>query len=105
MSLDGWNGKVVAEIKCPTTRNGWMRMCEEVPLYYKAQLQYQLAVAEVDQVYFWAWFEGKGNLLVVERDEPYIQEMVRRADQFWTCVELETYPPESFFIKETERGI
>jgi putative phage-type endonuclease len=101
VSLDGWNGSMPAEIKCPTTERKWMEMCAAVPLYYRAQLQYQIAVSEADRAYFWAWFEGKGNLIVVERDDDYIVEMLKRADQMWACIELETYPD---FFKENEDG-
>lgn len=100
-SLDGWNGKIPAEIKCPTTEAKWIEMSAAVPRYYYGQIQHQIAVSEADKAYFWAYFEGKGNLLIVERDDIYIAELGRRVTQFWHCVELDTYPPESFFARNS----
>lgn len=96
-SLDGWNGSIPAEIKCPTTFEKWMEMSAAVPQYYYGQIQHQMLVSEAPRAYFWAWYEGKGNLLIVERDEPYILELSQRIGQFWHCVQLDIYPPEGFF--------
>ncbi len=103
-SLDGWNGKIPAEIKVPSTEAKWLEMSVAVPRYYYGQLQHQIAITEAARAYFWAYFEGRGNLLIVERDDPYIVEMGRRVTQFWHCIELDTYPPESFF-REGYRGV
>lgn len=110
-SLDGWNGTVPAEIKCPTTIEKWMEMSAAVPIYYRAQIQHQLAVSAARVCYFWVYVpateqlgEARGNLIVVERDEAYITELIRREQQFQRCLELDTYPPTSFF-EERIRGL
>lgn len=44
------------------------------------------------------------NLRIYKRKDGRSARICRKC-QGWTCVELEIYPPESFFIKETERGV
>lgn len=105
VSLDGWTGSLAAEIKSPVSEAKWMEMSTAVPDYYRAQLQFQLMVTETPRLYFWPFYEGRGNLLVIERDDPYIVELRRRAIQFWRAVEMDTYPPEKFFRERFAHGV
>jgi predicted phage-related endonuclease len=93
-SFDGMTPdyKHAVEIKCG---KGSHKLAQkgEIPVYYQAQLQHQMYVANLDIIDYFS-FDGKNGILIkVERDNEFIQEMLDKEIEFWHCVTNLT-PPE-----------
>lgn len=107
-SLDGYNFshhegleiKVASMDVLKETRSG------NVPQKYKAQVQWQIYVADLKKNNFYVVHvkdnpeTGKEEIVdsalcVVYRDDEYIQKLINAAEAFWTFVESNTPPPLS----------
>lgn len=104
-SLDGYNKDlgIVLEIKCPGREDHLRAKDGKVPKKYIAQLQHQMEVAGVDNLIYFSYteiadFESKDGkkidyaIVVVDRDQDYIDEMLACYEKFWECVENVTEP-------------
>jgi len=89
-SLDGItkNGKHIVEIKCPGLPK-WQSAKKGIVVdYYYPQMQQQMAVSEAESCHYWVYRKTEGGILInVPRNQPYIDELERRAKIFWDCVE------------------
>jgi putative phage-type endonuclease len=86
-SLDGMtmDKKIAVEIKCPGKIGN---LLDGIPDYYKPQLQHQMAVANLDEIYFFAFFKGPMNsethiLHKMQRDDAYIKKLIEKEKQFY----------------------
>lgn len=71
------------EVKCPQIGSYKKAAKGKILDYYYTQLQQQIAVAEVDFMYYYVYRKGEKDLLFyVPRCEPYIQELIRRGKIF-----------------------
>jgi putative phage-type endonuclease len=87
-SLDGLspdNGHVV-EIKCPGEKDHRTADAGSVPAKYYAQLQHILAVTGLGEISYWSFRFDHNVLLKVDRDEPFIAELIEKEVLFWTRV-------------------
>jgi putative phage-type endonuclease len=87
-SIDGMSEdrKIIVEIKCPGKADHCVAKNGSPPAKYYSQLQHQIEVCKVEKTYYLS-FDGKdGILLVVEKDEDYIKNLLTREAEFWDCV-------------------
>lgn len=77
-SLDGISsdGTCVLEIKCPGDKDHEVAVSGNVPDHYYPQLQHQMYVCEVEEMYYFSFDGFDGVLLNVKRDDDYIVKML-----------------------------
>jgi putative phage-type endonuclease len=94
-SVDGIaeDGQSILEIKCPNDRAHKEALNGQVPYYYMAQLQHNLMITGASVCFYWsysdraAFKEGERTALVmVGRDEAYIDDLLKRELAFANCV-------------------
>lgn len=98
-SLDGLraDGKLILEIKCPSgLQTLEAAKAGIVPGHYKAQVQYQMAVAGADVCHFFVWHAAtQQHALVEEKADVQMQgELIAAALDFWAKHVLTDIPPE-----------
>ncbi len=84
-SLDGisYDGKTAVEIKCPGQADHDLARQGIVPTKYVPQLQHQMAVAELDYIFYFS-FDGKeGSEIKVYRNDTYIYDMISKEQEFY----------------------
>ncbi len=88
-SLDGLSecGRYILEIKCGGEKLYTQAENGEIPEYYMAQMQHQLAVTGLELCYYFVYYEGKGISLEVFRDDVYIQRLIVEGKRFWDCIQ------------------
>ncbi len=74
--------KIGVEIKC-SSRIYEKALNHEIDDHYIAQVQHQIEVLGVDMIFFYAFCNGKGKLLRINRDESYINNMIDKEYEFW----------------------
>ncbi len=82
----------LVEIKCGRSSHKLARDAE-IPIYYQAQLQQQMYVANLEEIDYWSFDGTEGILLTLARDNQFIRELVEKEINFWHCVTNLT-PPE-----------
>ena len=94
-SLDGMSacGKYAVEIKCPGEKDHALALKGKVPDHYYPQVQHQLYVTGLDEMFYYSFDGTDGVTLTVKRDEKYIEKMVREEFKFYECIINKT-PPE-----------
>lgn len=86
-------GPGILEIKTKGGFTNWHD--EDIPIYYRAQLQHYLNLYD----YSWGSFAVldlgvmKLNIIDMERDEEFISKLVKEEIEFWKLVENKTPPP------------
>ncbi|HEY3930936.1 MAG TPA: YqaJ viral recombinase family protein [Verrucomicrobiae bacterium] len=89
-SLDGFavNNDGVVEIKCGQSAYRTASQIRAVPNYYYGQVQHILAVTGLDLLDFWCYWPGYPPLLIpVQRNDDYIERLVKRESEFWNLVQ------------------
>ena len=94
-SLDGIteDGKIACEIKCPGHADHEIAKEGEIPPKYIPQLQHQLAVTGLDKMYYVSYTTFDVAIVVVERDQAYINDMIEKERVFWEEHVLKFVPP------------
>lgn len=94
-SLDGisLNDSCMVEIKCPGKKDHEIAMSGSVPEKYYPQLQHQLAVSGLEEMYYFSFDGIKGKILTVKRSEEYINDMIEKEREFYRCIN-EIDPPK-----------
>lgn len=100
-SLDGINDEkdIILEIKCPSRLPIHMNTVRgTIPDYYYPQLQHQLFVTGAKINCFWSYMQNMGGFLVEFKPNlPYIEELIKREEKLWECVQSDTEPnPDDF---------
>lgn len=94
-SLDGMNleGTRICEIKCPGRETH--RIAEQgcIPEHYMPQLQHQMFVTGLDSVDYYSFDGREGVLITVERDDKFIEKMMKEEKKFMECLYTMTPPP------------
>lgn len=94
---NGNKGPGILEIK---TKGVWTYWEEDIPIYYQAQLQHYLEIYG----YSWGSFSVldlgtmKINITDIERDDEFINKIIKEEIDFWKLVENKTPP-------DVEKGI
>ena len=109
-SLDGitLDGSLLVEIKCPhnsdlleKTKN------EKIPIYYMAQIQWQLLVSKAKRADFFVWTKS-ANVVQEILPDPIMQQMLLEgARKFWNMVinDIEPQDTEAFIEIDTPEFI
>lgn len=94
-SLDGidYLGHHLVEIKCPGEKDHSIAIAGKVPEHYYPQLQHQMYVCDVDEMYYFSFDGIDGVTVKVKRDDEYIAKMVEEEKKFYECLINKT-PPE-----------
>jgi putative phage-type endonuclease len=94
-SLDGMDetGKIIVEIKCPGEKDHKQALQGKVPDHYYPQLQHQMYVCNVDDMYYFSFDGIDGVTVKVKRDQQYIDKMVEEEKKFYECM-INKIPPE-----------
>lgn len=56
------------------------------PPHHIPQLQHQMYIAGVNKAYYYSFDGENGVTLEVERDEEYIESLIRKELDFWKCI-------------------
>jgi len=93
-SMDGLSlcGKIAVEIKCPGHQTHMKAVEGSVPEHYMAQLQHQLAVCDLEYIYYYSFDGENGVMLKVERDDDYIKSLIEKEKAFYQHVQDLTEP-------------
>jgi len=81
-SLDGFDDKVIAEIKCGERSFRQAKQGIITP-WYSCQINGQMLVCNLDWAYYYCWYKNESVLIKVERDEELIQRMLRASQEFY----------------------
>ncbi len=94
-SLDGISacGNYLVEIKCPGERDHAVAVSGKVPDHYYPQLQHQMWICGLDQMYYFSFDGADGVLVNVERDYLYCGKMIDEEMKFYDCL-VNNIPPE-----------
>lgn len=84
-SLDGItdDGKDAVEIKCPGQKDHELAKDGKIPDKYYPQLQHQIAVAELDHIFYFSFDGQNGVEIKVYRNDKYIYDMVSKEQEFY----------------------
>ena len=95
-SMDGYNRRkgIGLEIKWVSKVDTDLARLGQVPDHYYPQLQHQMAVSGLSKIHYYSCHEEGNVLLEVPRDEEYIEELIRKEQEFLQCV-LDQRPPLS----------
>jgi len=87
-SIDGMtlDKKHAVEIKCAGKRDHFMALNGIVPSKYKAQLQHQMEVCQLDSINYYSFDGEEGVNIIVNRDQDYINILLDREEWFWYCL-------------------
>lgn len=94
-SLDGLSsdGKIAVEIKNVKQEDHQSAKSGRIPKYYYPQLQHQMACLELPEMHYFSYKPNDSILVVVRRDDKYIENLYEEEKKFYNYVEnLETPP-------------
>lgn len=88
-SLDGLSKdkKVAVEIKCPGRMDHQLALDDIIPEKYIPQLQHQIEVAGLDSIMYFSFNENSCKLIQVDRDQDYIDRLLKKEKAFWYCLQ------------------
>lgn len=94
-SLDGISidGDEILEIKCASNVVHEMAKEGKLPTYYYAQVQHQLMVTGLERAHYYSYSGTDGALVVVPRDDSYIDKMIVAEKRFYKYIVDKTPPP------------
>jgi len=96
-SMDGINDAgICCEIKCPGKADHDIAVSGKVPDKYYPQLQHQIVVAGVNDIYYFSYRPGDIQpcaLIKVARDFDFVPGMMKMEKEFWDNMQL-GIPPE-----------
>lgn len=94
-SLDGMtmDERHIVEIKVPGQKTHEMAKAGKVPDHYYSQLQHQMFVTNLKSADYFSFDGESGMLIVVERDESFIANMVKEELKFMECLINMSPPP------------
>ncbi|NGX60488.1 MAG: hypothetical protein KR126chlam3_01663, partial [Chlamydiae bacterium] len=95
-SLDGitMDGKAAVEIKCPGQKTHQMALNGEIPRHYQIQMQHQLAVTGLKEMFYYSYDGQRGVTLKVQRDNALIEALFEKEQEFFCCMQEHT-PPQT----------
>jgi len=107
-SMDGISadGKIACEIKCPGEKDHQIALSGRIPEKYWAQLQHQLEVCELEEMFYYSFDGENGHIVKVYRDDAFIKEMLQKEAEFWECMQSLTPPKykELDFIERNDEA-
>jgi len=95
-SLDGINGKIGLEIKCPVTpKTHNIAMQGQIPEQYFWQLVHNMHVADLDAMDYMSYFQGQHVTIRLERTSLMEKKLVQKEIEFWDMVQNKIAPEAS----------
>ena len=91
-SLDGFDGSIAVEIKCPNKEDHTTAIKGMVPKKYMPQLQHQMMCAELHSMWYYSFDGTHGAAVKVVADKEYQQQMLEKEIEFYKCMK-EFIPP------------
>lgn len=87
-SMDGlsFDRTVAVEIKCPMGKDHIVASTEMIPDKYFAQLQHQLEVLDIDEMYYMSYHPDSHYILTIKRDKDYAAKLIHEESQFYDCL-------------------
>lgn len=84
-SFDGMTieGDCIIEIKCPGKKDHFAAMNGIIPEKNKAQLQHQLFVSGLQNMFYYSFDGENGVTIEVKRDDAFIEVMIEKEREFW----------------------
>lgn len=79
---------VIVEIKCPGKVDTLLAINGEIPKKYKAQLQHQMFVAGLEDMFYYSFSGTCGIIIEVKRDNEFIEIMLEKEYQFWQRLQV-----------------
>jgi putative phage-type endonuclease len=98
-SFDGisHNGKLAVEIKCPGKEDHALAIKGMVPMKYVPQLQHQMAVASLNEMYYVSYqVDEQPICFKVKRDQDYIDKLIKAELEFWNSIQTLTAPDDGY---------
>lgn len=93
-SLDGLDGLVAYEAKCPGERDHTEAKQGKVPPHYVGQLQHTMYTLGLDKMFYHSWVnEFDCVYFLVDRDDSYIEKLLIEEKKFYDCV-MQRIPPD-----------
>ncbi len=96
-SLDGMSRDLLVglEIKCPGSEDHAKSLKGEVPEKYYPQLQHQMEVTGLSEIYYYSYKQNSTALIKVKRDNAYIEKkLIPRIKDFYDCMMFFTPPKQ-----------
>lgn len=96
VSLDGFNGKTILEIKCVGLETHNIARSGKVPDHYWPQVQWQLCATGADELHYFSYYDKEQShaLVCVKPDVEYQGMLLAKALDFWErYVSSKTPPP------------
>jgi putative phage-type endonuclease len=103
-SLDGYDNETAVEIKCPNKDDHKVALNGKVPDKYFPQLQHQMFVANLKNMWYYSYDGTNGVSVFVEADADYQTKMIEKELEFYRCIK-EFVPPtmtEKDFLKRND---
>ncbi len=84
-SMDGLNmdQTVGLEIKCPMGKDHQVAAEGKLPEKYYAQLQHQMEVLDLDEMFYMSYHPNSHYIFTVNRDKDYIEKMIDKEKIFY----------------------
>lgn len=93
-SLDGMDDsrKFILEIKCPGPKDHELALENKIPGHYYPQLQHQMYVCDVKEMFYFSFDGIEGAIVYVSRNDEYIEKMIFEEKKFYDCLINKTPP-------------
>jgi len=87
-SLDGYNEErsIAVEIKVPGQKDHEEALSGKIPEKYIPQLQHIMAVCSLNFVFYFSYNETSSKIITLERDEAFIQKLIKAEEEFYQCM-------------------
>lgn len=104
-SLDGVSscGKYAAEFKC-SKKIFEKALNNDIDPMYLCQCNHHMACLDIPMIYFYAYWDGKGKLIEINRDEAFIKDMIDKEYAFYQSLKSFT-APEPDYIKIDDNNL
>ena len=98
-SLDGINDHgILVEIKCPGKADHEMAIEGIIPLKYYPQLQFQMYVCMIPEMYYFSYLPDHAEpwvIIKVHQSPAYVRQMMPKVHDFYDCLVSRTPPAPS----------
>lgn len=103
-SLDGISKcrKHIVEIKCPGEKQHSIALSGKVPDYYYAQMQHQMWVCDVDEMWYFSFDGSDGVTVKVKQDRDYTNALIEAEHEFYQCILNQVPPEDDYTTREDE---
>jgi putative phage-type endonuclease len=105
-SLDGFNDqhKIILEIKCQGEADHSTALDGKIPDHYYPQLQHQMMVCNIPEMYYLSFDGLDGAMIKVTMDREYTNDLFKKEKEFYECLKTKTPPDlcEKDYLERTD---